>query len=190
MPTEGDTLQVTKYVLRRMKKWGRTDVHGLSLVNHQRNLPALDRDNQNVFTEQQVQDAEQDGTGLMTTWDLFRLLRGKARWRWPDNSVRDLLYRTGRIPTYPAHYSLVGTVAKYWPERNAISIDIEGQQPLRVGDRVGYLLPTGFHEEEVTSLHLDRQAVQEAFPGQRIGHKTTLGKADIPLGTQVFKVGR
>lgn len=67
MPTEGDTLQVTKYVLRRIRQWKRTDVVGLSLVNHQRNLPALERNHANAFTEHQVQDAKQNDTGLMTT---------------------------------------------------------------------------------------------------------------------------
>src|SRR5206468_3493884 len=93
-PTESDTLQVTKYIMRRMKQWGRTDVHGMSLVNHQRNMPALDRDHENVFTAQQVQDAEHNGTGLMTTWELFRLLRGKTQWGWPDEAVCDVFYRT------------------------------------------------------------------------------------------------
>jgi hypothetical protein len=189
-PTESDTLQVTKYVLRRMKQWDRTDAQGLSLVNHQRNMPALDRDHENVFTQQQVEDAEQNGTGLMTTWDLFRLLRGKARWGWPDEAVCNLPYRTGRIPPYPAHYAPVGTVVKYWPEKGVISIDIDGERPLKVGDRVGFLLPAGFCEEEVSSLQVEKQAVWEAVPGQRAGHKTTLGKADLPLGTQVFRVSR
>jgi hypothetical protein len=188
-PTESDTLQVTKYVLRRMRLWDRTDVQGLSLVNHQRNMPALDRDHDNVFTAQQVQDAEQNGTGLMTTWELFRMLRGKCCWGWPDEAVCGVLYGTGRLPPYPAHYIPVGKVAKFWPDRGVASIDIEGDLPLKLGDRVGFLLPDGFHEEEVTSLQVDRQPVREAFPGQRAGHRTTLGKANLPLRTPVFVVG-
>jgi hypothetical protein len=76
LPTEGDTLQVTKYILRRIRQWDRTDVAGVSIVNHQRNLPGLDRDHDNAFTKVQVEDAEQNGTGLTTTWNLYRLIRG------------------------------------------------------------------------------------------------------------------
>ncbi len=36
LPTEGDTVQVIKYVPRRMKEWRRTDVAGAVIVNHQR----------------------------------------------------------------------------------------------------------------------------------------------------------
>lgn len=188
-PTESDTLQVTKYVARRMKEWRRTDVQGLVLVNHQRHLPALDRDHANAFLPPQVGDAEESGVGLMTTWDLFRLLRGKARWGWPDEAVCQVLFGTGRLPPYPAHYSLIGKVAKFWPDKGVASIDIEGERPLKVGDKVGFLLPDDFHEEEVASLQIGKQAVREALPGQRAGHKTSLGKADVPTGTVVFVVG-
>jgi hypothetical protein len=126
----------------------------------------------------------------MTTWELFRLLRGKAAWNWPDRAICDLLYRTGRISPYPAHYVPVGKVAKYWPEHGVVSIDIEGEHPLRPGERIGFLLSTKFHEEQVISLEVDRQAVGEALPGQRAGHKTKLGKDEVSVGTQVFLVGQ
>jgi hypothetical protein len=50
-----------------------------------------------------------------------------------------------------------------------------------------YLLPCGFLEEEVTSLEVDKQPVSEAAPGKRAGHKTSAGKAEVPVGTRVFK---
>ena len=40
LPREADIIQVTKYVNRRMREWGRQDVHGVSIINHQRNIPA------------------------------------------------------------------------------------------------------------------------------------------------------
>lgn len=41
MPKEADSLQVAKYLTPRMREWGRTDIRGLAIVNHQRHLPAL-----------------------------------------------------------------------------------------------------------------------------------------------------
>jgi hypothetical protein len=187
MPTEGDTLQVTKYVLRRIRQWNRTDVIGLSLVNHQRNLPAMERNHANAFTEHQVQDSTQNGTGLMTTWDLFRLIRGMVRWSWPAEAVRGVLYGSGRLPQTPSHYTIVGTVAHYWTERNAVSIEVSGDG-LCVGNRVGYLFADGFFEEEVTSLHLEKTPVREARPQQRVGMKTNLKRGEIPVGTLVYNI--
>jgi len=187
LPTERDTLQVTKFVLRRMREWERTDVIGVSLINHQRNLPALDRDYGSAFTTQQIKDAELNRTGLMTTWDLFRLIRGMMQWEWPAETIRDLFFGHGRLPLVPSHYIAVGTVAHYWTENAVISIDMVADT-LHVTDRVGYLFADGFFEEEVVSLELDRNPLQEARPPQRIGMKTTLARSEIPVGTMVFRV--
>jgi hypothetical protein len=188
LPREADTLQVTKYVQRRMKEWDNTDVIGLSLINHERNIPALERNNANVFTEQQVRDAEHFGAGLMPTWDLFRLIRGMVRWGWPQKAVRDVLCGSGRVSRFPSHYVLAGVVAHYWTEKSVLSIHITNEG-LRVGHRVGYLLADGFFEEDVTSLELNRQEVQEANPTQQVGMKTTLGRSEVPVGTLIFRVG-
>lgn len=48
-PKEANSLQVTKYLAPRMREWGRTDLHGLTIINHQRNLPGLEREHDHVF---------------------------------------------------------------------------------------------------------------------------------------------
>ncbi len=186
-PGESDTQQVTKYVLRRMKGRGRTDVSGVFLVNHERHLPALDRDHANVFTPPQIADAESNGTGLLTTWDLFRLIRGMARWNWPKSAVRDVFYHTGRLPRVPSHYRMVGTVAHYYTEKSVLSIDVN-EVGLRAGDTVGFLFADGFFEEVVTSLQVNRQPVPAAATGQRAGYKTSLRRNEVPEGTTAYAV--
>jgi hypothetical protein len=185
LPTEGDTQQVTKYVVRRMMQWRQTDVVGVFLVNHQRHLPALDRNHENVFTPQQIEDATSNGTALVTTWDLFRLIRGMARWGWPGKVVQDVLYGVGRLPGLPSPYTPVGTVAHYYPDISVLSIEV-GEGGLRVGDTVAFRFPAGFFEEEVTSLQVEKKNVREAAPGQRAGYKTTLKKKDVPIGTPIY----
>jgi len=186
-PTEKDTLQGTKYVLRRVKEWNRTDVCGVFLVNHQRNLPALERDHANVFTEQQVADAVGNGVGLMTTWELFRLARGIIDWNWPLKAVQDVFYGKGRLPNVPSHYELAGSVAHFYDEISVLSVDV-GATGLRVGDTVGFLFPTGFFEEKIGSLQVERTPVMEAQPGQRAGYKTSLKRSEVPEGTPVYLV--
>ncbi|NQE46089.1 hypothetical protein C5S31_08730 [ANME-1 cluster archaeon GoMg2] len=87
LPHESDTIQVVKYVPRRMKDWNKVDVRGVSIINHQRNVPALERDNQNIFTEQQVEDAENHDITILTTWDLFLLIRGMMKWEWDPKAI-------------------------------------------------------------------------------------------------------
>lgn len=187
MPTEGNTQQIVKYVLRRSKQWGHTDVIGLSLINCQRHLPALDRSHGKVFTAQQLQDAEANQTGLMTTWDLFRLIRGLMRWEWPAEKVRNVFYMKGRVSQTPEHYCMIGHIAHYWSEKHVVSIELTNG--LCVGDRVGYLFDSEFFEEAVTSLQINSKSVSEAGCASRVGMKTNLKRRDIPVGTIVYRVG-
>lgn len=96
-PRDEDALQVSKYIAPCMKETDRTDIQGLCIINHQRHLPALDRDNENVFREDVVATAMKDDVALMTTWDLYRLVRGVLEYDWPRERVQDILYRPGRL---------------------------------------------------------------------------------------------
>ena len=184
LPREDDAIQVVKYVGRRMKALGRKDVRGLFIVNHQRHLPPLDRDNTNVFTEKQIDDARNYNYTLVTTWNLFRLLRGFKRWDWTPEHVRPLLQVDGRMPSVPTHYHTLGTVVRSWPEANAVSIQVE-KGSLSVGDHIGFVTATAFLEQEVTSLELDSKSVSKAEEGQCVGIGTDYTKEDCPKGTRV-----
>ncbi len=187
LPREAESLQVTKYLIPRMREWERTDVQGLSVINHQRNLPALDREREHVFQDDVVTNAEQQGFGLLTTWDLFRLVRGHQRNGWRPEDVKDLFYRPGRIEPVPSHYELVGAVEAFWERPGALALAISGV-PVLVGDLIAYELPVDFLEERVTSLQLEDEEVQEAPSGSVVGVKTTLGKTQARKHVRVFRV--
>jgi hypothetical protein len=170
-----------------MKQWDRTDVSGVFVVNHQRNLPALDREHERVFTQQQLADAGENGMGLTTTWDLFRLVRGMLQWGWPVNVVQDVLYGKGRLPHIPSHYIAAGTVAHFYSEISVLSIDVDGPG-LHLDDTIGFLLPTGFFQERITSLQVNQTDVAYAPSGQKAGYKTTLKRKDVPVGTSIYVV--
>lgn len=187
LPRETDTIQVVKYVPRRMQEWGRTNVRGVSIINHQRNIPGLQRDHNNVFTEQQMQDASHQDITLLTTWDLFLLTRGMLKWRWSPKGIQDLFYQERRIPILPSIYSPVGKVEKFWDKISVVSIKITADT-LHQGQRIGYILPDGYLEEKVTSLQCEKQNIMEAIPGQLVGIKTEYSKDILRKGTLVCKV--
>jgi hypothetical protein len=189
LPREADSLQVTKYLVPRMREWDRTDVQGLSIVNHQRNLPALDREHRNVFQADVLANAEQQGFGLLTTWDLFRLVRGFTAHGWRHEDVREFFYAQGRIDPIPVHYHSIGVIDGFWEQAEAVGVRIE-ERGVRVGDTLAYELPVDFIEEEVRSLQLDNNAVDQAGAGTHIGIRTSLTKAQARNGTRVFVVSR
>jgi protein gp37 len=186
-PGEADTMQVVKYVPRRKKDWGRTDVHGVLIINHQHNVPALERDNRNVFTEQQIEDAQHNDVTILTTWDLFLLTRGMVKWKWNPKAIQELFYRRGRMPNIPAIYKPIGKIVKYWEKPGAVGVQIS-ENKLNKGQRIGYVIPDGYLEEEVSSLQVENRDVEEAVPGQLAGIKTMYHKNLLRKGTIVCVV--
>jgi len=186
-PRESDTMQVYKYISRRMKELGRTDVRGISIINHQRNIPPLERDNRNVFTKQQIDDANSNDITLLTTWDLFLLTRGMIKWEWNPKVIQELFYQKGIISKFPTNYKPLGEIIKYWKEPNVIEIKISDNK-LHKGQRIGYVINLGFLEEEVTSLEIENCKITEAIPGQIVGIKTIYSKEKLVKGTNVYIV--
>lgn len=117
MPKDEDALQVSKYMVPRMKEWNRTDVHGLFIVNHQKNLPPSERENRSVFRDDILANAIEQGFGLLTTWDLFRLARSFNKNNWVHEHVKDLFYKNSRIDIIPSHYRYLGVIEGYIEKR-------------------------------------------------------------------------
>jgi hypothetical protein len=187
LPKEANSLQVTKYLIPRMREWDRRDVRGLSVINQQRGLPPLLRDNEHTFQQDVLDNAEEQGFGLLTTIDLFRLCRNKRRWAWPVEVVVPLLYQDGRIPSIPLHYEKVGVVDGYFEKAGVVAISVT-DAGFAVGDRLAFGLPIDYHEQLVDSVHHDDQAVQRAAAGARVGVKTTLLKDQARNGVVVYRV--
>ena len=158
LPKDAAALQVGKYIAPRMKEWKHTDVQGLAIINHQKNLPGLDRDNKIPFREDIVTNAQEQGFGLLTTWDLFRLVRSYLKNGWQHEQVKTLFYQSGRTEPVPNHYEFVGIVEHFWEKAEAIGVRIEAAE-LKQGDRIAFELPVEFEEQNVEFLQVDKQQI-------------------------------
>lgn len=69
---DSDCSQISKIKFRRCEERGKFDVYALYIVNHQRHLPPLKRQNP-PFQENQLKDAVNEKRGLLTTWQLYNL---------------------------------------------------------------------------------------------------------------------
>lgn len=187
LPKDSGALQVSKYVAPRMREWGRTDVRGLAIVNHQRHVPGLDRDNANVFRGDIVANAEEQDFGLLTTWDLYRLVRNFLKHGWNHEHVSNIFYARGRIVPVPTHYQCVGVVEHFWPKPHVVGIRVEGNA-VRSTDRIAYELPIEFLEQSVTTLEVERKRVSEATVGMLAGVATDLDQEVLKKGIRVFRV--
>jgi hypothetical protein len=182
LPNESDTIQVVKYIPRRMKEWKKTDVRGVSIINHQRNIPAFERENLNAFSNQQVKDAENHDITLLTTRDLFLLIKGMIKWGWKPNVIFELFYKSGRMSKLPTNYTPIGEVANFWEKTSVVGLKIT-ENRLHKGDRIGYVTPNGYFEEDIISIQVNNKDVEEANAGQSAGVKTVYSKEQLRNGT-------
>ena len=186
LPKEVDSLQVWKYMAPRMKEWDRTDVQGLSIINHQRHIPAIDRENLMPFSEDILTNAREHNFGLMTTWDLYRLARGHIKNDWKYENIKSLFYDSGRIDPIPSNYQYVGRVERFWEGPSAVAVNLEGE--INKGDRIAFELQVDFEEQRIQSLMLDDVLVEKSESGNLIGIQTKLSKEQARKGVRVFRV--
>lgn len=185
--SDEDVLQADKHATIRMREWNRTDVVGLSIINHQRHLPPLDRDNAMPFRQELIDAAIPHKLGLLTAWDLYRLVRNTIKHGWSREHVKPLFYQPGRIQVVPTHYHFLGTVDKVWTGRFGIVIQ-EGQ--LQLGDEIAVEFPIEFEQGPVTSMHVSGKDVETAKADDQLG---LLWPADNPRlreGMRVYGVER
>jgi hypothetical protein len=78
-------------------------------------------------------------------------------------------------------------IAHHYGKSGAARIEMTGEDSIRVGDTVGYKTRTGYLEETVTSLQVDKVPVTEVKSGQRAGSATTFTEEDLPVKSLVFR---
>ncbi|MDB6137144.1 MAG: hypothetical protein JWO94_216, partial [Verrucomicrobiaceae bacterium] len=184
-PSDDDAFQSHKHATLRIQEWKRFEVQPLTIINHQRYLPPLSRDNVMPFRQEILNFADEVKMGLVTSWDLYRLVRSAIKWNWKAEHTMPVLYGIGRIEPVPKHYMFIGTVVHVWT--GVASIQIENVSLMR-GNRIAFELDVEFEEQEITSLQLDKKAVETAAVGQRVGTTTKLLRPLLRDGVRVFLV--
>jgi hypothetical protein len=163
-PDDDESRQAEKHALMRIREWNRADVQPLTIINHQRHLPPHDRD-QRAYREEIIKNAEDTRLGLMTTWDLFCLLRNMEVLAWPDSVIKPIFYRVGRIDPIPVHYQFIGTIKKSWEK----AFGIIPNQSITVGNSIAIKIVDSYEEYIVKSLQVNDATVQVAEIGAEVG---------------------
>ena len=187
LPTDDDALQVSKYVVVRMREWNHTNVQGLGIINHQKGVPPLGREHYKPFRDDILVNAEEQRFGLLMTWDLFRLARSFLKLGWQFEQVKPIFFSVGRIEPTPIHYEFVGIVDHFWEQVGAAGVQLESGQ-ISKGDTLAFALPVEYEEQVVESLQVENQDVEIARAPSLLGIKTELTKQQLRKGTRVYRV--
>jgi len=184
-PADTDAFQSHKHATLRIQEWKRFDVQALTIINHQRHMPPLNRDNQMPFRQEILDFATEVKMGVITAWDLYRFVRSAMKLSWTSEQTKPVLYRLGRIDAIPAHYSYLGTIDHVFT--GVVSIQVEAGE-IRLGNRIAFEMDAEFVEQEVVSLQVNKQAMENATAGTKAGTKTNLARPHILDGMRVFLV--
>lgn len=182
-PGDEDVLQAGKHATLLMREEKRTDIFGLSLINHQRHIPPVQRNNEMPFRQELLHVALESQLGLMTTWDFYRLAKNARLHQWKFENVQPVLYQHGRIGIVPAHYIYIGMVTKVWS--SAFGVDIE-HGTVVVGSKVAIEFPILFEESEVKELMINGISVNAANVGDKTGITLINANKKLKIGLRVF----
>ncbi len=180
-PSDEEANQAEKHALMRMREWKTHDVKPLTIINSQRHLPPVDR-NQKPYRDEIVGNALQTGLGLMTTWDIFILLRNMERLNWTPEQVRPIFYGSGRIKTIPVHYKFIGNVDHVWEN----TFGFQPQLELRTGYRLSVLRESTFDEFTTITLQVNEKPVEIASPNSKCGVALKNAKQRLKSGDEIY----
>ncbi|MGD8564042.1 MAG: hypothetical protein PVG03_15985 [Desulfarculaceae bacterium] len=177
---DSDCNQVVKYRRRHEVKLGKVDgIFALYLVNHQRFLPALDRQNP-PFTDSQISDAKNDGRGLLTTWRLFQLYHEIESDIVSKEEARLCLEKPGLVEFISHKLVSIGKPNELKKDGRVAILEL-GDIVVRKDDQV-YYHDTWWKRLKILNIQVNDEDVGEAR-NQEVG---LLIEEPINTGTELF----
>ncbi|MGF1490426.1 MAG: hypothetical protein ACFBSE_25330, partial [Prochloraceae cyanobacterium] len=82
---------------------------------------------ENIFSEKILNKAREYNLGLMTTWDIYLLIKNALKFGWKHEQIKDIFYQTGKIDPIPSHYQYIGIVEDFDESQIYICIDEHGE---------------------------------------------------------------
>ena len=133
--TDSECSQVDKIVNRRMRELKSTNVHGVYVVNHQRNVEPLKRQ-MPPFNVNQIKDAENQSRTLVYTTQLFALHSDIENGYITKEQARNNILQVGLVD-FHSHLISLGVPYNYFQNETVICLDLHNTQ-ISVGDMLYY----------------------------------------------------
>lgn len=162
--TDSDCSQISKIKHRRCKERNRFDVFALYIVNHQRYLPPLTRQNP-PFTDNQKQDAVNDERGLLSTWQLFNLYYEIENEILDKKSVRKDLLKFGFIEFRPKDLIFIDEPKELFKNGHVCIVNITNVE-LSIGDEILVEKNGKFQKTTIEGVQLSDKPVTTANSGE------------------------
>lgn len=156
---DSECSQISKIKYRRARERNKFDVYGLYIVNHQRHIPAKERENP-PFTPQQIQDALNDERGLLTTWQLFRLYHTISNNVITKSEARDLFYSYGLISFKPDNLTQLGVIEEVFQKGKIFILKI-GEKEISIEQNLFIEKNNEFKKIVIQDLQVEGKSVKK-----------------------------
>lgn len=179
--TDAECSQVDKIVNRRMRELKTTNVHGMYVVNHQRNVEPLKRQSP-PFNKNQIKDAENQSRTLVYSTQLFALYSDIVNGYVTKKQAREEMLQVG-LAQFHTHLKSLGIPYDYYKEDTIICVDIQDTL-VSVGDTLYYKDSLQrLVDLKVESLQQEKQSLDCVTNG-RIGIKVN---RKVQRNKEIFK---
>jgi hypothetical protein len=162
--TDSDCSQISKIKHRRCKERGKFDVFALYIVNHQRYLPPLNRQNP-PFTNNQKQDAVNDERGLLSTWQLFKAYNEIENGILVKDDVKKDLLTFGYIKLLPKNLLLIDEPQEIFKDGEVCIVNVSNIE-LKISEEILVEKNGIFEKNIIEGIQLNEKPVSSANNGE------------------------
>jgi hypothetical protein len=161
---DSECSQISKVKYRRAKERDSFDVFALYIVNHQRYLPPTDRKNP-PFSKHQIDDAQSQEIGLLTTYDLFKLYYNIEKCFVTKEDARSSLFNFGLVHFKPSQSHLLGYPLEVHHKGAVIILNIVNIT-LNIGSSIIICNDDDWFEAEIIEIKLNDKTVESVSEGE------------------------
>ncbi|MNK96115.1 hypothetical protein D3C87_1163820 [compost metagenome] len=162
--TDSDCSQISKIKHRRCRERNKFDVFALYIVNHQRYLPPLNRQNP-PFTPHQIEDALSDERGLLTTWQLFNLYFDIENNIISKYEARETITNYGLIDFKPTNLKFLYNPTEFFQDNQICIVNIENI--VLIKNQYVYIEKNGrFEIAKLLDIQLNGSSVEQSNNGE------------------------
>ena len=179
--TDAECSQVAKHRRRREKEHRGKEIIPIYIVNHQRYMRPLSRQNP-PFSLNQIDYAENDERGLLTTWQMYKQFSYINDNVFSKEETRKSLSKHGLIDLVPEDLVLIGKYLEYFKNPKA-GIILINNQLMAVGDTIWANKGDVWKRTTIISIQLDGKNVQKVKNGE-IGIVT---ECELDKGYAIYK---
>lgn len=178
--TDAECAQVAKHRRRRERENRDKEIIPIYIVNHQRYMNPLSRQNP-PFSDNQIEYAESDERGLLTTWQLYNQYKLIEAGIFTKEETKDSLDEWGLISLIPKRLKSVGIFEEYFKKSKAGILKLNNSE-IKVGDEIYGQKGGKWIRTKITSIQLDDRNVDSAKDGE-VGIAT---ETELEKGIEIF----